>query len=452
MLYTIVICLLIFTYFAYRILDKDYFAPSVIMGITIIFGGIVGCFANLNWKVHVPFEVLLLYMLGYGSLILGEIVVKNKSYQMHLKFKYTQQYTISEINIPNKFIFMAIVFSIVVVMISKNKSVQIAYENGYTGEEWQSMPVYVKHAISRGNAHYGVVLSTCRQILENITYLSVFIFIFNGSIAGFAYAVKKHFVLFVFPLLYAYMLSFQGQRSNFIGIIVFSFYAFILQSKHLRVKLNYKKIIIICVVFVILFLLYFTIVGNFTGRSANSNAIENACVYIGSSILDCAEYINSPQSKYSFTWGTRTFSGLYSTIMRIFPFLPTIHANSNAYTFQFVTFANGSESNVYGPFAKFFSEFGYLGVIILCFVQGLLYRILYNTCKNPSATPWQMYLFSFISYGIVIAFVDEQQLSLLFSVYQLMHLFIGYILLNYCIHQFSEFPAKHLLKRKSFFV
>ena len=73
MLYTIVICLLIFTYFAYRILDKDYFAPSVIMGITIIFGGIVGCFANLNWKVHVPFEVLLLYMLGYGSLILGEI-------------------------------------------------------------------------------------------------------------------------------------------------------------------------------------------------------------------------------------------------------------------------------------------------------------------------------------------------------------------------------------------
>lgn len=437
MLYFILVYLMIFTYIAYRLLDRDLLAPTVITGLTLILGTTVACIGNVNWQVKVPWNVLFIYVLGTLSLMFGELIVKQKCCKTDFKLNFTQQYRIKEVKIPRWIILVTVLFSIVVVILSKRKSIQIAYENGYYGADWQSMPVYVKHAISSGRAHYGILLSTGRQVLENFTYLGLFFFILNGSITGFIYAFRNYSYLLVFVVLYAYMLSFQGQRSNFIAIIAFCFYAFWIQSVRLKVKLNYKKIILAGSAFVVLFLLYFTIVGSLTGRSANSNAMENIYVYIGSSIVDFAEYFNSDVEKYTFTWGTLTFNGIYTTLKRLIPFLPTISRTPNSFDFGFVTLANGSKSNVYGPYAVFFAEFSYFGVVILTFIQGCIYRLLYNTVRRSGATPWGIYLFSFISYGIVIAFIDEQQFLLLFSVYQLMHLTIAYVFLNFCIRKYS---------------
>lgn len=438
MLYFILIYLIAFACFAYKILDKDLLAPTVITGFTLILGTFVACIGNVNWKVKVPWEILLIYVLGTSSLLFGELVLKQKCYKSTFRLDTTQKYKIKEVNIPKWITFTAVLFSIVIVLLSQKKSIQIAYENGYYGAEWQSMPVYVKHAISSGRAHYGALLSIGRQLLENFTYLGLFLFISNGSISGFKNAFKTHSYLLIFIVLYAYMLSFQGQRSNFIALIAFCFYTFWIQNAHLKVELNYKKIILAGSIFIVLFLVYFTIAGSLTGRSANSSALENIYIYIGSSIVDFAELFNSDAKKYTLTWGALTFNGIYTTLRRLIPALPIINKALNSFDFGFITFANGSKSNVYGPYAVIFTEFSYFGVALLTFIQGCIYRLLYNTVRKYNATPWGIYLFSFISYGIVIAFIDEQQFSLLFSVYQLMHLTIAYILLNFCLKKYSK--------------
>lgn len=450
MLYIILFYLMLYTFGAFILLDKDIFSPSVVTGLMLILGTSVACIGNVNWKVTIPVQVLIIYMIGTIFMLIGEIFAKRLCCKGSFRLNYTKNYRITEVKIPIWIILSALVFSIVVALLSEKKAVQIAYANGYYSAEWQSMPVYVKHALSSGRASFGMVLSTCRQVVENCTYLGLFFFIMNGTVMGFGYALRKHFLLcsFIFP--YAYIMSLQGQRSSFIAIIAFCFYSFWILYSHLRIEVNHRKLIIAGGFFICLFLLYFTVIGSLTGRSANSNAFENIFVYIGSSIVDFAEYLNSDAGKYTFTWGTRTFSGFYATATRLIPFFTPVKPASDSFDFGFVFFENGSSSNVYGPYAKFFSEFSYIGVAILPLLQGAIYRLMYNNARRNSVSVWGIYLFSFISYGIVIAFVDEQQFQLLFSVYQLMHLMIAYILLNLCLTRCSGISNRIFLENKSF--
>lgn len=450
MLYAAFAYLIIFTYSAYRILNKDIFAPSVITGITLVLGTFVAILGNYKWNVTVPFVVLLIYVLGTISLLMGEITTKSRCISSN-KFTFTQRYSVNEVIIPKWIVIIALLFSLFVVVWSKKKATEIAYANGYYGADWQSMPVYVKWAVSNGKAKFGFTLSLCRQVLEVITYLGVYFFIMNASVTGIKYAFRNHYYLLCFIVPFAFMLSIQGQRSNFIGVISFAFYILWSQNKKLRVKLNYKRVIMFGGIFVLLFLVYFIVVGNLTGRAATDNAMEDVYIYVGSSIVDFAEYFNSSLGKFTFTWGTRTFSGIYSTMKTLIPFLPSVKRATGSFDFGFVVFENGSRSNVYGPYAKFYSEFGYLGVICLPFLQGCIYRLLYNNARNKSATPWSIYLFAYISYGIVIAFVDEQQFQLLFSTYQIIHLVLTYFLLNYCINNYGKLPVK-AIREKEFFL
>ncbi len=449
MFFWILTYLICFTYGAYILLGKDIFAPSVIFGLTLIIGTFAACIGNVNWGVHIPVDVLIIYSIGTAFLLIGELLLKKNISKVGIKASYTQSFEMMEIRIPKSIIVIALIFSIVVVYYSKIKAIQIAYSNGYYGYDWQSMPVYVKHAVSSGRASYGMVLSTCRQIVEDFCYLGLFFFLMNSSVRGFLYSIKHHWNLLIFIIPYAYMMSLQGQRSSFVGIVAFGFYLFWILNYHCKISIDKNKIILTGLIFIMIFLIYFTIIGNVTGRAANSNSIENILVYTGSSIVDFSEYLNSPLNKYTHTWGTRTFGGMWSTIRRIFPFLKPINRAPVSYGFGFVYFKNGSASNVYGPFANFFSEFSYFGVALFPFLEGMIYRLMYNNAKKEGTSMWNIYLFSYIAYGIVIAFIDEQQFQLLFSVYQLMHLTIAYIILNICIKNYGKVSNRLIAKNSS---
>lgn len=438
MLYLLIAYLLIMLFFSFYMLEKDILAPTVVTIGLMIYGTIVASVGNKAWGVTIPIDVVIVYVVGTIAQLLGELTVKqkevkNKTSNRVLNTEIVQMRTI--IKVPLKVVLFALLFCIYVAYRFNEFASHLAYSYGFTGASWQSFQRYIKNALMYSDVHMGIGLATLYAIFIVITYIAVFLFIINLSRNGIKNTIKEcwYYLLLLCPYIYAQFI--RGQRSGFLGLAAFAVYSFFLNKYGTNLKkIKIKTFVVVGIFSTVVIYMIFIIAGINTGRLAAENAVESIKVYSGSAIVDFAHYFNTGAA-HSELIGGCTFPGLRGTLAR---FIPSFFANETYDVLPFVTFTNGSSSNVYGAFASYYADFGIVGVIVLPFLLGVIYRLLYNNAQRKGASLWHIYIFSYISYGIVLAFIDEQQFRLLLSTNQLMHLFLSFFMLQFCIAHYTK--------------
>lgn len=438
MLYLLIAYLLILLFFSFYMLGNDILAPTVVTIGLMIYGTIVASVGNKAWGVAIPADVLIIYVLGTIAQFSGELIVRQKKVRLKAgnSSSNTDRASVSTIvKVPFVVVLFALLFCIYVAYRFNGFALRLAYSYGFTGASWQSLQRYIKNALMYSDAHMGMGLATLYAVFIVITYISIFLFVINLSKDGIKKSIKCYWYYLLLLVPYVYVQFIRGQRSGFLGVAAFAIYSYFLRKYGMNLKkIKIKTFIVVGTLSAVAIYAIFIIAGVNSGRLASENAMESIKVYSGSAIVDFAHYFNSGAS-HSELIGGCTFPGLRGTLAR---FIPSLITNEKYDVLPFVTFANGSRSNVYGAFASYYADFGLVGVILLPLLLGVIYRLLYNNARKKGASLWQIYLFAYISYGIVLAFIDVQQFRLLFSTNQLMHLFFAFFILRFCVNHYAK--------------
>lgn len=416
MLYVTALVVFLFSLLAF-ILDKnDFLSPAFIVLITTFFSVCVGIVGNRNWKINCDqLMILAIYFAGSLSLIIGDQLAKNK------RIKIKKNLVLSDIivDVPKKYIFIFLVFIVIVSTLVCRRYNAIAIERGYTGEFWQSKARIIKEALSYRGYHLGIGLATLYSISTVITYIFIFLFIYNQSLLGLNKTFKKYWIYLLFIIPWAYVQNYHGQRSEYIGMISFAVYDyFLLKTAATHKKIRPWRIFRTLLIAFFAFLFIFSATGIKSGRLVGG-VNENVLVYVGSAIVDMCAYL---QENHPFSLGAVSFSGARATLSRF-----GINFSSKSY-FHFIMLNNGSVSNVFGSFGTYYADFTLFGLCYVCFLIGMIYRIFYNTAKNGKSC-LAIFYYGYFSYGIVMAAIADQQLSLFLSVGQIMFVFFSYIIL-----------------------
>jgi len=433
LLYIIAIYLFAYSIIAY-ILLRDVLSPSVIVGLSMTFGTAVAISSNAKWAISVPVEVVIVYLLGTLSLLVGELLAGKKvlgSYKVSRSKVILNYPQISYVKIPFRLLFISLLFSITVSYFYGKKAISIAWAYGFTNASWQSLQDYIKNAMMYGGAHIGMGLASAYAISTVLTYIFIQIYVVNVGIKGWRYTFKRNWYYLLMFLPYIYTQFIQGQRTGYIGMFSFILYNYFFSyySKKNK-KISTKTFVRYATVAIVVFYVVFLISGIRSGRLKKMDSLESIRVYTGSSIIDCADYFNRG-GILNKGFGVSTFKGLRNTISRFVP----LNGESNL---GWVRMANGSRSNVYGAFTSYYSDFSYLGVIIIPTLLGFIYKLMHNKAKSDQSTFGALYAYSYISYGIVMSFIDEQQLRLFMSVGQIMHVVVAVVLLKLVVNRYAK--------------
>ena len=70
--------------------------------------------------------------------------------------------------------------------------------------------------------------------------------------------------------------------------------------------------------------------------------------------------------------------------------------------------------------------------------MGYLYRRLYDNAKEANTSYGSLYLFGYVSYGMVMTFIAEQQIRNFMSIGQLMHVIIAVVVLKIFVKKFQQ--------------
>ena len=206
--------------------------------------------------------------------------------------------------------------------------------------------------------------------------------------------VFKQIWLLVPGVIYCIQCIMKGGRFNVIAfIIAMLFYLyFALQYKsnwRYRIELkNLAKVVIAAILIVYLFWFY----KEFVGRTSEASLFEYISQYIGGPYELFNQFIQSGSTNA----GNETFAGMVTSINKI---LGTNLKSLIYHEFRF-TSTGIMLGNAYSGIRNYYSDFGIIGVILMCFNLSAIFNLIY--CRLSKSNTIYKHCFGFILYGSLI--------------------------------------------------
>jgi oligosaccharide repeat unit polymerase len=160
--------------------------------------------------------------------------------------------------------------------------------------------------------------------------------------------------------------------------IVYALACIILLSIFYGKRLTIPSLLIKVAFGFLIFIVIFTFLGLLSGKVSNDSIVDSIYLYAGSPIIALNQYLGSPTHNNIF--GYESFTGVRELLNRFFPsinpglyFLPSIRIGNNVYT------------NIYTSFRSFIADFGYVGLLSIQFLIGLVYTIFTRYFLNKNS-------------------------------------------------------------------
>lgn len=216
-------------------------------------------------------------------------------------------------------------------------------------------------------------------------------------------SIKKYvLILFIMALLCVVSVPTRNGILFFILPLVFTYL-----STH---KVSNKKILLtgMAAIFIFLGIFYNISLGKYWYLYENSNSrvdviINELITYLSGSIVAFIETANN----HSFTYfGQNTFRFFFAIIDKIF------HMNlAQNLVNEFTTINYGIKTNVYTFYDFYLRDFGLIYAIFVQFIMSIIHGVTYKGVQKKS--PFQIYLFSMLSYPLIMQFFQDQYISLM---------------------------------------
>jgi oligosaccharide repeat unit polymerase len=203
------------------------------------------------------------------------------------------------------------------------------------------------------------------------------------------------------------------------------------KSKKLNSMTLKKGVIVVLLTSVVFWLLIF-VTRSSEQRKYGLNILGYIASYAGGSISSLDVFLKNGSSAPKW-FGEETFVALNNNLASLF--------GLNISSARFLEFGKGngfSVVNIYGAFRRFYHDFGYAGVGVLSFIQGLIssrvYKGVRTNMKFKRSIDFGIIFYCYFFYTIIYTAIDELFYSSNISISGLVKviiLWISYILFFY---------------------
>ena len=273
--------------------------------------------------------------------------------------------------------------------------------------------------------HYKRINTYLQYFRKAISYVCIYIFLFNVIIKKESFTKRIYLLLPVIPFIIT--VFFTGWRQEYIFLVTYTVTIFgilFIRSNGNKWK-SFLTLFIIAMASIILLAFTFILIrtmlkGSWAGLD---DAIRYFAVYSGGGIIEFNELLKEP-IQHPEIFGLHTLQNIYSKLRRLGVDAPDI----TVYIYEFRAVGN-LFTNIYTAFRRYIEDYGYIGCYCICFFIGLIYTLAFdyvNFFKNkhlplmiyaalifplfvmPSEDYFFMYLIDttpiYIILGIIIAY------------------------------------------------
>lgn len=286
---------------------------------------------------------------------------------------------------------------------------------------------YVRTAYLFTDASVGSVLAILGFSVNAMGYVFVFIVLYNYVFFGKGYVKWIYFIPIIIYFISASMGTGRTVFIRFFATILTIGVLLWYKKKNInKLKLaNVIRIFLVGVFGVAIFYAVFQLLGIFTAKTGTLSVWDMLSIYTGSSIPGLNIFLNDfiPDNHF---WGSESFHSLYSTLNMVGFNLPndTIHL-------EFVDFSNGYSTNIYTSLRSYIYDFGYLGMFLVQFINGVFFSLFYVNIKSRKKINYLFIIvYGYLNYGLAIQGIEEDFLRSFMSVTQIFEIFFITIFYN----------------------
>ena len=380
----------------------DVFNPSFLMSITMTLSVFFAMVNVDRWDLHVGSMTCFIIISGIIAFSIGGSWC---SYKLNLIGSHNIEVDDLKHYAPYR-INVCILFSLSLIMLVLcyfslhelyELSVLLGNDAGYA-----NMISVVRPAIEE----HRVVLSrwmNYRQLFAQIiAYFYLYIIIYNVIFTG----LKKNQLLMLIPVcLYIPFIILSTGRMALMIMIIYCVVtiAILYQKKYgqsIKVRIKLFGILSISgIVFVVAFFLF----GFFTGKVIGENRTPFIIIshYAGLSI-PALDTLLSRSIIVSDYIGSNTMLGIYRIANVLGMHLPEVQI------FLPFTQFNNIDTNVYTAIGRYICDFGYLGMMMVMWILGVLYTSLYSLVMSSKIRPLLIILYATYSFPLFLSSIDER--------------------------------------------
>lgn len=425
MILILIAILIILLLLSLAIYKGDIIAPSVISCAMFLLSSIVACMNITKWNFIFHGTTILVISLGLILFLFGSLCSKSFFKKQPVDFEiYNIKGSQSPIKISKTLFWFSVFFTFFGTYIFYRRVQTIIATFDY-GDMYALNAL--RYLLIQNDAKIGASVALLEFLVFGIAFVFLYVFLYNVSVAGQKIRANWYYL---FPSIGYFVIStFTSNRSGFILYISYFIFMWVIFYYY---KNNWKvfnmkssvKIISLCILLLILYLIIFRLLGYLTGKSQNFGLYDTLSVYIGGSIVGLDNFLKNSAHSFTNVFGEETIIGIRLILQKF-----GVKVSETKYLLEFTQIGTTSlTTNVFTSLRRYIHDYGLFGMMFIQFILGFFYTFFYNWIKRKNYLGFGVIVYCYLSMGLVYQSIEEQFLLQFGSVTQIFTLlFCGFV-------------------------
>lgn len=392
MIYILLVLLFLLIIIGFKIVNKDLLSPFIVATAMFFLSSFVTMIYRKEWCVEINYLTIIIIIMGLVSLGIGEIFARI----LPIKTKKKSIEKVKDININKSVLYAIILFMAIAIIVYSIETYKLS--NMYVGYKERNSILEKARAVKNSGVSIGIIAGHLYIISGVLARALTFVLLYKNVTK---YKVKNKILLLIPIIMYGFLTILTTGRTEMLNFIISIVITYVLISRlYTSRKINNVKFLKITIMSSLGFFILFSILGNIGNRIQGDNLIENASIYIGSSIAGLNTYLGEPKFSNEY-FGSHTFFGIFSFLRTLGLDIPNFKAPLE-YIYQ-----GDLVTNVYTAFRRYYQDFGMLGLVVIQFLTGFIYtRVLLSIYRRPKII--KILLLSYFYYPIIQMSIEER--------------------------------------------
>lgn len=288
------------------------------------------------------------------------------------------------------------------------------------------------------------IVSRLIGINKAIAYYYIYVLIYNRVICK---QDKLKIAYFLPILIYVSDIFLSTGRTELIRILSYTFILFItmyIGEKRVKIKQLFK-IFLVGVFVLSVFFVAFTLIGRLLGKGIYNTASDVFQIYMGSSIYLLNQYVISPGTSTNEFFGEHTLYGIYNILSYIVPGIE--HTMNPALEFRYIPSWN---SNIYTAFRRYYQDFDFVGMIIVCILLGIFYYVLREKSKMEKRYGWYVIFYAVSIFPIIEIAIEERFFMTYLSFSNMLDVFFLWLIYKFVTRTKLKLHSRKIINSNKF--
>lgn len=406
-IFLLLLSILFILFFFFLCLEGDIFAPTIIMCIMFFISTFIAVLNGREWKIDYCFEAYFLITTGIAIFGITEIIFKKYTKSASRKIENKIVLQDRSIKIQNWKIIFTVILDFCILFLYYQGMKSVVAESGYGLTNIQYNYRRITSYEAADSMSMWILLIT--KFLDASAYIFFYIFINNAIINR---KLKKNILLLVPVIIFCVKTLLSGGRQDILKIIFFGLvvsYILYQQKKGWKLKVSFKYMFIGMLVFLIMIPLFYYAL-ELTGRESSRTLFQVLSTYVGGSIQQFNQYVQSPVEKSHF-FGNETLTPILNMLGKIglIDYHNTVHLE-----FRRLGVTIG---NVYTFFRRPLQDYGIGGMYIFTAMVSAFFSFEYHFKIRRMDTGYKQdirnMIYAYLFYWIMLSSIEQYSMTMI---------------------------------------